>query len=72
VHQIAPGLPIILATVSAGNFDAPSLAAAGISELIHHPLSSAELAGALTRCLAVPAPSPRYDRSADSVVDTVQ
>jgi signal transduction histidine kinase len=72
VHQIAPSLPIILATASAGNFDAPSLAAAGISELIHHPLSSAELAGALMRCLAVPVPSPRYDRSAPSVVDTVQ
>jgi signal transduction histidine kinase len=72
VHKIAPSLPIILATASSGNFDAPSLAAAGISELIHHPLSSAELAGALTRCLAMPVPSLRHDRSPAAVVDGVQ
>jgi len=72
LHKIAPSLPIILAAASSGNFDAPSLAAAGISELIHHPLSSAELAGALTRCLAMPAPSLRHDRSAAAVVDGVQ
>jgi signal transduction histidine kinase len=72
VHKIAPSLPIILATASSGNFDAPSLATAGISELIHHPLSSAELAGALTRCLAMPVSSPRYDRGPATVVDGVQ
>jgi CheY-like chemotaxis protein len=72
VHKIAPSLPIILATASSGNFDAPSLAAAGISELIHHPLSSAELAGALTRCLAMPVPSLSHDRSPAAVVDGVQ
>ena len=72
VHKIAPSLPIILATASSRNFDAPSLAAAGISELIHHPLSSAELAGALTRCLAMPAPSLRHERSPAAVVDSVQ
>ncbi len=72
VHKIAPSLPIILATASSGNFDAPSLAAAGISELIHHPLSSAELAGALTRCLAMPVPSRRHDPSPAAVVDGVQ
>jgi DNA-binding NtrC family response regulator len=72
VHEIAPSLPVILATASSRNFDAPSLAAAGISELIHHPLSSAELAGALTRCLAMPAPSLRHERSPAAVVDSVQ
>jgi signal transduction histidine kinase len=72
VHRMAPSLPIILATASARNVDAPSLAAAGISELVHHPLSSAELAGALARCLAVSAPSPRYDRGAAPVMGTVQ
>lgn len=72
VHQMAPNLPIILATASARNVDAPSLAAAGISELVHHPLSSAELAGALARCLAVSAPSPRYDRSAAPVMGTAR
>ena len=69
VHKVAPSLPIILAAASSGDFDAPSLAAAGISELIHHPLSSAELAGALTRCLAMPVPSFRHDRSPAAVVD---
>jgi signal transduction histidine kinase/CheY-like chemotaxis protein len=45
-------LPIILATASAGDFSAQVLADAGISELIHHQLSSVELAGALMRCVA--------------------
>jgi signal transduction histidine kinase len=51
LHNIAPNLPIILATSSARDLDAPRLAASGISEVIHHPLTSAELAGALSRCL---------------------
>jgi signal transduction histidine kinase len=51
LHDIAPNLPIILATSSARDLDAPRLAASGISEVIHHPLTSAELAGALSRCL---------------------
>jgi signal transduction histidine kinase len=51
LHDIAPTLPIILATPSARDLDAPMLAASGISEVIHHPLTSAELAGALLRCL---------------------
>ncbi len=51
LYDIAPNLPIILATSSARDLDAPRLAASGISEVIHHPLTSAELAGALSRCL---------------------
>jgi signal transduction histidine kinase/CheY-like chemotaxis protein len=51
LHDIAPDLPIILATPSARDLDASRLAASGISEVVHHPLSSAELAGALSRCL---------------------
>ena len=51
LHDIAPDLPIILATPSARDLDAPRLAASGVSEVVHHPLSSAELAGALSRCL---------------------
>jgi CheY-like chemotaxis protein len=51
LHDIAPNLPIILATPSARDLDAPTLAASGISEVVHHPLTSAELAGALSRCL---------------------
>ncbi len=52
LRDLAPNLPIILATPSARDLDAPSLAASGISEVVHHPLTSAELAGALSRCLA--------------------
>jgi len=52
LHDIAPNLPIILATPSARDLDAPMLAASGISEVVHHPLMSVELAGALSRCLA--------------------
>ena len=51
LHDIAPNLPIILSTPSARDLDAPILAASGISEVVHHPLTSAELAGALSRCL---------------------
>lgn len=51
LHGMAPGLPIILATPSARDLDARSLAASGISEVVHHPLVSSELAGALSRCL---------------------
>jgi CheY-like chemotaxis protein len=51
LHDIAPDLPIVLATPSARELDAPTLAASGISEVIHHPLTSAELAGAMSRCL---------------------
>jgi signal transduction histidine kinase/CheY-like chemotaxis protein len=51
MHDVAPTLPIILATPSARDLDAPLLAASGISEVVHHQLTSAELAGALSRCL---------------------
>jgi signal transduction histidine kinase len=51
LRELAPNLPVILATTSAGDLDAPLLAASGVSEVIHHPFTSAELAGALSRCL---------------------
>ena len=51
LHDIAPDLPIILAIPSARDLDARRLAASGISEVVHHPLTSSELAGALSRCL---------------------
>jgi DNA-binding NtrC family response regulator len=47
-----PGLPVILATRFAGEWSAPALAEAGITEIIHLPLSSVELAGALARCVS--------------------
>jgi signal transduction histidine kinase/CheY-like chemotaxis protein len=51
LHDIVPGLPIILATPSTQNLDAQLLAASGITELVHHPLATAQLAGTLSRCL---------------------
>ena len=55
LRALAPDLPIILAVPSARDLDAPLLAASGISEVVHHPLTSTELAGALSRCLATSA-----------------
>jgi signal transduction histidine kinase len=51
LRALAPNLPIVLATTSARDLDAQLLAASGVSEVIHHPLTSADLAGALSRCL---------------------
>ncbi len=51
IRAAAPRLPLILATISAREIAAPALAGAGISGIIRHPLSSAELAGALSTCL---------------------
>jgi CheY-like chemotaxis protein/anti-sigma regulatory factor (Ser/Thr protein kinase) len=55
LHDIVPALPIILATPSTQDLDAQLLAASGITEVVHHPLSSAQLAGTLSRCLAAAA-----------------
>jgi len=54
LRKLAPNLPIILATASARDLEAPLLAASGVSEVVHHPLTSADLAGALSRCLTNP------------------
>jgi signal transduction histidine kinase len=51
LRELAPKLPIILATSSTRDLEAPLLAASGVSEVVHHPLTSADLAGALSRCL---------------------
>jgi signal transduction histidine kinase len=52
LHTCVPGLPLILATRSAGEWSASALAEAGIGEIIHQPLSSVELASALARCVS--------------------
>jgi len=51
LRELSPNLPIILATTSTRDLEAPRLAASGVSEVVHHPLNSADLAGALSRCL---------------------
>ena len=47
LHEIAPNLPILLATASADEVSAEILLAAGIIEVAHRPLMSAEIAEAL-------------------------
>jgi signal transduction histidine kinase/CheY-like chemotaxis protein len=51
LHGIAPTLPIVLATPSARDLGAPMLAASGISEVVRHPLTAAELSCVLSRRL---------------------
>ena len=46
---LPPELPMLLATPSAGSFDADFLAAAGISDVVHAPIVASELAEALGR-----------------------
>jgi CheY-like chemotaxis protein len=60
LHDAAPALPIILAAPSTADLGAPLLADSGITELVHHPLVSGELAGALSRCLAASFASGSY------------
>jgi signal transduction histidine kinase len=47
LHTNAPTLPLIVATASASEWGAPSLAGAGIAAIIRQPLSSSELADTL-------------------------
>jgi CheY-like chemotaxis protein len=51
LHEIVPNAPILLATASADEIGVDALVTAGISEVVHRPLASAELASALARCL---------------------
>jgi DNA-binding NtrC family response regulator len=65
LHQTAPDVPILLATASADEIGADALAAAGISEIVHRPLVSAEIASALARSLQFgKIRSARYIRNA--------
>ena len=58
LHGVAAKMPIILVTPAASELDAPLLAASGISELVRHPLMSAELAATLSRSLAASVAPP--------------
>jgi signal transduction histidine kinase len=51
LHDILPNRPILLAAAPAADLNVDALADAGISELLHRPLVSTELAAALARCL---------------------
>jgi len=51
LHESAPDVPVLLAAARADEMGVDSLVAAGISEVVHRPLISGELASALARCL---------------------
>jgi CheY-like chemotaxis protein len=53
LHDSVPDVPILLATPSADEIGVDALLAAAISEVVHRPLLSGELASALARCLTV-------------------
>ena len=55
LHEIVPDVPILLATASADQVGADPLMAASITEVVHRPLVSDELA-ALARCLTASPP----------------
>ena len=59
LHEIVLDLPILVATASADDIRTDALVAAGISEVVHRPLISAEIASALARHLRVSAISGR-------------
>jgi signal transduction histidine kinase len=61
LRDLAPTLPIILATASTRELDPLLLAVAGISELVHYPLASSGLSSALSRCLSTSATRHRID-----------
>jgi signal transduction histidine kinase/CheY-like chemotaxis protein len=51
LHGIVPDVPILLATASADEIGADELLSCSVSEVVHLPLISAEIASALARCL---------------------
>ena len=53
LHEMARDVPILLATASTDQIGADPLMAAGITEVVHRPLVSDELASALARCLTI-------------------
>jgi CheY-like chemotaxis protein len=63
LHEIAPSVPILLATASVDNFDANALVVAGIADIVSWPITSAELAAALQVCLKPRSPLPHLAAS---------
>jgi signal transduction histidine kinase len=51
LHETVPDVPVLLATASADEISADALVTAGISEVVHRPLISVEIALALARSL---------------------
>jgi signal transduction histidine kinase len=52
LHELAPHLPIILATKSSEDIGADRLVGTGIADVVHWPIVAAEVAAALNQCTA--------------------
>jgi signal transduction histidine kinase len=52
LHEVAPHLPIILATKSSEEIGADRLVGTGIADVVHWPIVAAEVAAALNQCTA--------------------
>ncbi len=50
LHEAAPNLPIVLATKSSEEIGTDRLMGAGIADVVHWPISAAEIAAALNHC----------------------
>src|SRR5262249_52700968 len=50
LHEAAPHLPIVLATKSSEEIGADRLVGAGIADVVHWPITAAEVAAALNHC----------------------
>jgi signal transduction histidine kinase/CheY-like chemotaxis protein len=50
LHEAAPQLPIVLATKSSEEIGTDRLMGAGIADVVHWPISAAEIAAALNHC----------------------
>jgi signal transduction histidine kinase len=51
IHDLAPGMPLLLAVASCDEFGANSLVVAGTADVVHRPLAASEIAKALQDCL---------------------
>jgi len=52
LHEVAPHLPIVLATKSSEEIGADRLVGTGIADVVHWPIMAAEIAAALGQCMA--------------------
>ena len=53
LHDLAPDLPILLATASADGISTELLVAAGVVDVVHWPIVANQMAAALERCSAM-------------------
>jgi len=59
LHDVAPHLPIVLATKSSEEIGADRLVGTGIADVVHWPIITAEVAAALNQCLSPPRPEAK-------------